>query len=139
MRGLLFTITCSVVLITLTACDYNQRKINDAAVSPPENLETDILITADFVQKFSLDTCKKCHDGSNFPQLDSVSMIRLHIAYVQDATNGNRMPPSSMGFQPLSECQKSVLKKWVDLGMPDESSVKLKEVSECDSGQALQE
>jgi len=140
MRGWLYTITFKKVNLFLsvgmlilagTACNYNTQKQNPAGPAGQATLSDDALISYETVANYSMSTCKNCHAGVSQPTLDSVDLLRSNISKVMTATEGNKMPPAEKGYSSLSDCQKSIMKKWVDLGMPESSSMKVSELPEC--------
>jgi uncharacterized membrane protein len=75
------------------------------------------------ISSFVFNDCLKCHSGTRDPQLTSLSVIRLKSAEIWESVRSNAMPPQRSGYSPLDECQKALLKNWLDQGAPESSTV----------------
>lgn len=130
MRGF-YCITISSFLI-LGSCNYHVLK--DPGTSSQDTFSDTTTVSADVVQKSVLDTCLRCHSGSNAPALNTLDAIKANINKIQDEVTSNSMPPADAGYKPLSDCEKDILQEWVQKGMPDNSSKKVFDLAHCQSG-----
>ena len=111
-----------------TGCNY---KINKAADPKEGAVSLSDLISFETMTSFSMRTCMNCHSGKNPPDLSTLGGLKSNIAKVQEDIQISKMPPASGGYLPLTQCQKDVLQKWVDLGMPQTSSHTVGELPSC--------
>ncbi len=73
----------------------------------------------------------KCHVSKQEPYLNSVIDWRENQDDVLSEIESKSMPPSEEGFAPLTNCEVALLKKWFDLGAPENSDVAFTSVEEC--------
>lgn len=130
MRGLFFIIIFSLI----TGCNYRVNKQsnqpgNETFKTPPATTPID----AALVKNYALSTCFDCHSGRKQPTLNSLDAIRSNIDSISTEVTLDSMPPQRDGYLPLSDCQKAVLERWIELGMPDQSTVTMDELPACAS------
>lgn len=106
-----------------------------APVAPPVVVEpppvTEKMITFDLIKTETTAVCLRCHDaGKRSPDLSTKEKIVSSSASVMSSILANRMP---RGTKPLTDCQKATLKKWFELGAPEESTVAVSSLPECTS------
>lgn len=133
MRGFYFITICSFfVLMTcgMTACNYNVQKQTPGGGSN-KVISADAPINSKLIQSGVLNTCLNCHAGTNKPNLNTKSDIQQAMDKLIPSVMENKMPPASQGFDPLTDCQKALLKKWVDMGMPEHSDEKTGSLPAC--------
>lgn len=121
-------------VLVLASCNYNTQKANSNGIGggPDQgSLSGNTIISFELVSNFSLSTCTKCHAGVNKPTLDSIETFRANISTVMSQVDGGQMPPANKGFSPLNDCQKALLRKWVDTGMAEKSVATVADVPEC--------
>jgi hypothetical protein len=131
MRGLFFIIIFSLI----TSCNYRVSKQssqpgNESFKTPPPETTP---IDAALVKNYALSTCFDCHSGRKQPTLNSLDAIRSNIDSISTEVTLDSMPPQRDGYLPLSDCQKAVLERWIELGMPDQSAVTMDELPACAS------
>lgn len=135
MRGFYCIITCSVLILLGTGCDYRVVKDPNAlnGNNGPQTKPIDgaTLIDAALVKNTVLKTCMDCHVGRTPPELGSVSTIQQNVTNVIAWVNSNAMPPGKNGYSPLSDCNKAILTKWSQLGSPETSNEKVGDLAEC--------
>ena len=139
MRGLHFITTCSqqtllAALVMLSvSCEYNvQKQSGSPTQNQQEGLSADSVISYNLVANYSLQSCARCHSGSQSPTLNSITLLKTHIDDVLAEVEGGDMPPA--GNAPVTACQQAILKKWVELNMPEESTSKVFDLAACKSG-----
>jgi len=148
------TLLAATSLVILQSCNYRMDKPVSLSLSHPANPagnttqntgdnsnnngQSDTRLTADdkvsfnLIKRYSMSTCLKCHaSGKQDPDLSTIANIQQHQTTVLDEVNTDSMPPQDDGFTALNICQKALLKKWIDLGTPDSSSVSAGEIPEC--------
>ena len=97
-------------------------------VSAPVVIPEDAVLNLDLIQGQVLNSCVKCHAPfKKEPTLVTIEEIRQNITDIQDDVNGNHMPPK----KPLTDCQKALLNKWIELGTPDSSDIKAGQIPAC--------
>ena len=117
-------------MLLLFSCNYNVSKSGgDLNIS----LSADSPISYETISSYSLRTCMNCHSGQKNPDLSTLSGIRANIDKIKNAIEISKMPPASDGYGPLTQCQKDILQKWIDLGMPEVSNSTAAEVASCKS------
>lgn len=137
MRGLYFTIISRIslflsVFLVLLGCNYSIKKGQSGGdLNPLGKTDGSTPISFSLIQKSILYTCKDCHAGVNQPYLNNLEDYKAHRDQILLQVNENKMPQVKKGYAPLSDCQKGVLKKWIDLGLPEESTETFSSVPEC--------
>lgn len=132
MRGFCFIIICSLI----AGCNSNVQKgtINDASNAAsavnPGNQE---MVTAKLVQEQVLNSCASCHSGRTAPLLNSISGIRSQISAIWADVSGGFMPPQDQGYPALTSCKQEILKKWIDMGTPDQTQIRVGDLVSCAS------
>lgn len=133
MRGLCFITICSWVLIS---CNY--REVLDVEAYRKDHnfkmggaFDKNTIIGLESVQKISLNNCFSCHSGKSQPTLTTGNQIRSNVLKILSDVGENKMPPAKAGYSPLVSCQKDILQKWYDLGMPNQSNVKVVSLESC--------
>ncbi len=90
----------------------------------PETCITYKLITADTAA-----ICLNCHKaGARPPDLSTREKYLDNAADVLSEVMANTMPRRA---PPLTDCQKATLKKWLDMGAPEESQTTVSSLPEC--------
>ncbi len=117
-------------IFVVCGCNYKLAKTADSN-SGNNSLSANQIITFQLIQSYSLTSCQNCHAGKQAPQLTSLSDLKTHSDLVWSEVSTNAMPPTASGYEPLSSCKKALLKKWIDLGMPSESTATVGEITEC--------
>lgn len=138
MRGFYCIIICSFLisfLILGAGCDYRVVKdpnaLNGTNGKQTKPIDETSVVEASLVRNNILNSCMSCHVGSKQPELGSISAIQQNISQVITAVNSNSMPPEKSGYVPLPDCDKAVLIKWAQLGVPETSTVKVGDLPEC--------
>lgn len=72
-----------------------------------------------------IQSCTGCHGAS----YTSKAGVRRNISSISSAINNNRMPPR----RPLAACPKALLKEWVRLGMPNDTTVAITSIAGCET------
>lgn len=119
-----------IFLFMVCGCNYQMAKT--ASLNDSNNfLSSDQIITFDLIQSYSLVSCKSCHAGNKSPQLISRTDLQSHADLILNVIATNAMPPASKGYEPLTLCKKALLKKWIELGSPNESTVTVGQIADC--------
>jgi len=127
MRGFL----CTIIFSCLLSCTYHVDKNGGATQSQGDFALGTQPITWNLMQTSVLNTCLQCHSGSKPPQLSSYSDMVRHIDKVWTEASSGAMPPPSSGLSRLSVCRTAILRKWIDLGAPENSNVMVSSLPEC--------
>jgi hypothetical protein len=116
MRGWSYITTCKIGLsfLFLTNCSYKIQKLDLLANEVNSTLSDDTLIDVELVMKYSLKSCQNCHAGARPPSLDSVAALIANRDLILTEVQSGDMPPSTAGYSALSDCQKAIVKAWVD-------------------------
>ncbi len=122
----------------LSACDFKKSDpINLAVRANPEPTSQgrpeDQLITFSHLQKTAFVSCKGCHSNPE------KTVLRTHAEYLSKlddvvlAIHEERMPPfkKKPEYKPLTNCEKAMLEKWVELGAPETTEVKVYDLAVC--------
>lgn len=131
MRGFYFIIIFS---LTLAACNYTISKQGagtDAVTGLGDSLDSNANIDWTLMRDVVLVSCKDCHSGRQSPNLNGYSEMTSHISLVYDEVSTQGMPPVRDGYTSLSACRIAAVKKWIDLGTPEVSNVKVATLPEC--------
>lgn len=132
MRGFYFIIICSLI----AGCNSTVQKgtINDASKAAgavnPGNQE---MVSAKLVQEQVLNSCASCHAGRAAPLLNTLSGIRSQISSIWTDVSGGFMPPQDQGYTALTSCKQEILKKWIDMGTPDQTQIRVGDLVSCAS------
>jgi hypothetical protein len=111
----------------------NGAPAQPAPVPPPTG--TDATISTDTVRTRSLAVCLNCHNGvTEPPDLRTAQAVKNNATDIQFHVNNNLMPPPNSGFPLLDACQRELLNKWIELGTPDVSTVKVTTLTNCPNG-----
>ncbi len=132
-KNLKIILSAGAVVFIATSCNYKMQKQDPAGNSGQGSLSADAVISYEIVSSYSMHTCQSCHAGVSKPGLDSIDLVRANSSKVMTEVEGNKMPPPEKGYSSLSDCQKAIMKKWVDIGMPESSSSRVSELPECKS------
>ena len=95
----------------------------------------DAIISYELVKSTALFSCLKCHTEKGDPNLSTMSDLQKHKATVIDEIETNSMPPSDSGYKTLSNCNKAVLKVWLDQGSPETTNIQVNSLDECKTSQ----
>lgn len=120
-------------LICLCGCDY---KILKSPGSSNTSLASDTLpgdrtIDWSLMRDSVLTSCMSCHSGTKPPQLSSRALVVGSIDKIWNEASSGAMPPAESGSPKLSPCRIAVLKKWMEMGEPESSTVRVATVPEC--------
>lgn len=83
------------------------------------------------LKKSALVTCLKCHSRQQAPDLNTLTDWRENQEAVLSEIESGYMPPRDEGFSQLSSCEVALIKKWFDLGAPENSDVPFVSIDEC--------
>ncbi len=86
------------------------------------------------IQSVSLKVCLQCHNGQTTPNLSNYTSLRSNLNLVWSQVLTNKMPPPAQGFQPLSDCQKNLLKTWIESGAPETGNQLVVDIPTCRNG-----
>lgn len=125
VKQLLFVLFC---MGALPSCNYNTTKGGAGSMNNATKITTDTMITFELIQKSPLSSCVHCHDSYSKKQA-----IVADMSSILSEVNTDEMPKPGNGFPALTACQKEILKKWFDLGAPDESTFAVKDLSGCEN------
>lgn len=125
-----------IFAVSLSSCNYNTKKDANAegVGASPENkkISTEQNITYELVKSYSLkSSCLDCHSGFKAPNLTILSETQSKKNEIWHEVESLSMPPVGSGHEVLTGCAKELLRKWIDLGAPETSDVKVSEVAEC--------
>lgn len=112
----------------LAGCNYRINKSNDPAEGALSLSEP---VSYEAIKSYSLRTCMNCHAGQKTPDLSTLENIKTNITKINSSIEISKMPPASDGYLPLSQCQKDVLAKWIELGFPEVSGVLVGQIPSC--------
>jgi hypothetical protein len=129
MRGFL----CIIIFSFLLSCSYHVDKTGGANQSQSDAALGTQPISWRLMQTSVLKSCLQCHSGSKQPLLFSYSDMVQNISGVWAEVSSGTMPPPSSGISRLSTCRTAILRKWIDLGTPENSSVMVSSLPECPS------
>lgn len=118
--------------LSLLACNYQIVKtapepMTQGAWSEKSKIEGRL------VQESVLSSCGRCHGTDPSTHLTSLTWIVSNIGNILKDVESNRMPLGNPG--PLSPCQKEILRSWVALGMPEQSSLGVMSLASCQKEQ----
>ncbi len=124
---------------SLAGCNYSvlkkagtQASANNQAGLPGQPSGQPIFVDAAVVEKSVLNSCVQCHGaGGEDPELASVTEFRANIDDAISQIDKNKMPQK---LAPLNDCQKAILHKWKDLGLPTTSAVDTSTLPACAAG-----
>jgi cytochrome c553 len=115
-----------------SGCNYaspNQTdekpKNGDVVQSPTASIEAKV------VSESVLNTCSSCHAGKKNPNLSSLDLVKINISKVVTEVESNAMPPTTAGYAPLTNCQKAILRRWWEMGMPEVSDERVSSLAAC--------
>lgn len=131
MRSFFATIALIICSVPVS-CNYRLLKVSTDQGNQNEKLLSSN-VSWKTVESEVLGQCASCHLGQNQPDLYDLGDIQRNVGKIWDQVSKNAMPPSLKGYSPLSQCQQAVLKKWIDLQTPMESTVKVMSLKECQS------
>lgn len=118
--------------LVLNACNnYNLLQDSQVLSGTQTGLGEEALISTEIVQRTTLSSCQHCHSGLKQPILNSKATVLASLGKVQSEVFSEQMPPRSSGYKAVTECEKEILKKWVELGTPDTSNVKVSSLPGC--------
>jgi hypothetical protein len=110
------------------SCNFTVNKIPPA---PLPNLPLDSKVDWNLMNTYVFRQCKDCHQGQQTPLLFGEDQMRQNIGAVWNEISAGSMPPRRGSYSALSNCEMAALKKWMDLGMPDESATQVSDLPEC--------
>lgn len=124
---------------SLAGCNYSvlkkagtQASANNQAGLPGQASGQPVFVDAAVVEKSVLNSCVQCHGaGGEDPELASVTEFRANIDDAISQIDKNKMPQK---LAPLNDCQKAILHKWKDLGLPTTSAVDISTLPACAAG-----
>ena len=119
------------VVLCLAACDsvHLQPAAVVPASAPPATkvaLTPAAAIDWPLIRDAVLVTCQNCHR-----KLKTFAGVTAKLPAVLGKVSSGEMPPAEDGYAPLDNCQLVVLKRWIDLGAPEESTATVGELPEC--------
>ncbi len=79
----------------------------------------------------SLQSCTKCHSKSQEPYMNTLQDWRDNQVSVLDEIEMKSMPPEDEGFTSLNSCEIALVKRWYELGAPENSDEPFDSVEEC--------
>jgi len=82
------------------------------------------------LQQTAIKTCADCH-STRSPKLITLDNWRKNERVVLSEINGKAMPPTHSGYKVLNACEIALIKRWFDLGAPEESDVRVDSISAC--------
>lgn len=88
-------------------------------------------ISFEDLKKSSLQTCMKCHSKSQEPNMNTLQDWRENQDSVLDEIETKSMPPEDEGFTSLNACEVALVKRWFELGAPENSDELFSSVEEC--------
>ena len=119
-----------MIISNLSSCKYGKITLIQNSPTVSDSFSDQLTIGTDTVKSISLNSCTQCHSGKKLPNMITDNDIRNHIISIQNEIMANTMPP----LIPLSDCQKSILTKWIEIGMPDSSNIKVNSIQSCANG-----
>ncbi|MGZ3727557.1 MAG: hypothetical protein ACXWQQ_17440, partial [Pseudobdellovibrio sp.] len=123
-----------LVLFVLSSCNYSQKKGGATPLTQDKTLSADQKITFNLVKSVSLKTCFDCHgNGKRDPDLSQISVVQANKDKIWHEVDSTSMPPAKAGYAALQGCEKELLRKWIDTGAVENSTVAISEVPECKS------
>ena len=134
MNKILKYINVGLTVFVLTSCNYSQKKSGGAAplTENKTQLSANQKITFNLVKSISLKTCFDCHGGDKqSPDLSQAAVVQGRKDDIWHEVDSGSMPPAKKGYAALKGCEKELLRKWVDLGAPENSDVAVSEVQDC--------
>ncbi|MBX3032953.1 MAG: hypothetical protein KF865_03445 [Bdellovibrionaceae bacterium] len=133
MRGFLVIIISSFVTLS---CTYHVDKTGAGAGLRKQGdvIDGNQPIGWALMKTDVLQSCLQCHSGGQQPTLSSLPQVQAELGRVWSEVSSKSMPPPRSGLKSLSDCRTAVLKKWIDLGAPENSTVMVASVPECPQG-----
>lgn len=128
MRGLWLTIIFSFGLL---ACTYKVEKKTTAVNLSQGNPAPTDTINSKTVMSSVLNSCQICHSGRTQPSLNTQALLQQNADKVWKAITANNMPPPSSGYPALSDCQKTIVRQWMDAGFPENSDIQVGSLDAC--------
>lgn len=122
---------CFMMVILISACNSTEIKKQTGVDNKLSNPDGSAFISSSLIEGQVLNSCNSCHSGRSAPYLRGAQNIRQNISKILSEVNSNQMPPPQTGLGSLTSCQKEILQKWSDLGLPDESTVQVHELKFC--------
>lgn len=127
------------VLLLVTSCSANhsmESPSGENAANAVDSITPEKTIGWELMNASVLKVCLDCHAGRKAPTLATLAQVTAHMTKVWSTVSTGSMPPARAGYAPLSKCQSALLKKWMDLGMPQDSTVLVGSIADCPQGQA---
>lgn len=122
----------SLALTLIVGCNYRIDKTGDAdQANSAGQIDPGVPIDWRLIQSKVLSSCMGCHSGRTSPYLGDYTSVSAHLTTIWSEVSTGSMPPPSSGLGPLSACPTAVLRRWIDLGAPQTSSVTVGELAEC--------
>lgn len=127
-----------VLFVVIVACNYSiNKKVRDpldtnGGSSKPSSSPA-LTLSYQTLTETSLKTCADCHHGTESPDLMTYEQVKKRIGRVIREVQNDSMPDPNQGYSPLSPCEKDLLIKWQELGMPEESDFLVSDIPSCQS------
>ncbi|XGC79604.1 hypothetical protein ACES2L_09725 [Bdellovibrio bacteriovorus] len=127
-------ISSLVLVLSLTGCTYGLEEIGFYKTGGLKFDDIDVLknkyadqeVNFELVKNLPLSTCQRCHSMTDEEKV--FGMREKILATVEAET----MPPRSGGYSPLTECEKQILRTWIDDKLHERTQLlTVKELSAC--------
>lgn len=116
-----------VVTFLLSACsfvtDWRTGDLQYGKGSSVPTISEKASVDFTTVKNLVFGDCLKCHNGTRDPDLRSLAIIRNQSSQILSSVESNKMPPSGSGYSSLGDCQKLILKAWLEQGAPEVGTV----------------
>jgi hypothetical protein len=124
-----------LLILALVGCNLGKGQPGVYVKSEPDNtFQGNEKINWVLMKSTVLSTCLNCHSARQSPDLSTLVAFVAVSATVWSEVDTKSMPPAGSGQDFLNDCKKAVLRKWLDLGTPENSEVLISTVAECSSG-----
>lgn len=133
MRGFLVIIISSFMMLS---CTYHVDKGNAGADLGKQGdvIDGNQPIGWNLMKTDVLQSCLQCHSSGPQPMLSSLVQVQAELGRIWSEVSSKSMPPPRFGFRTFSNCRTAVLKKWIDMGAPENSTVMVASIPECPQG-----
>jgi len=93
-------------------------------------LQGDQKIRFQLIRDYAFSNCTACHSGHEEPNLLDKQEVIKHKNDIWRAIDSQKMPPKGSAYK-ISQCQKDLIKKWIDMDAPDESEIFATTIESC--------
>lgn len=136
MRSLHFFSILFAFSVLITSCgEPHHTKLTNPNEPPPSQekgiISANSLVGYDLLDKTALNSCRDCHSGRVSPNLSDLGRVAQNLPKILEEVEHDEMPRTELGYRPLTACEKSLLKRWSELGAPVQSNEKVSSVAEC--------